>query len=157
MTEPAEISIRTEPKGDAYRVLVDTLVGHAAQFLLVVRDQLDLSPAGRQTLDALEPFKQRLERKSEWPGTELIGHFAEVGYYKCSPGSASVLKRSSPGLYAWQQPHLPEDLCFLDQNGEVLLASVAHEADGWVRSGPVAQAIRSALGDGYVAADEVDA
>jgi hypothetical protein len=156
MTASATVAIRTEPQGEAYRVLVDTLVDHAEQFLLVVRDQLALSRAGRQVLEELEPFKLRVERSSKWPGTEIIGHLAEVGYYQCSVASAAVLKRCSPGLYSWQQPDRPEDLCFLDQNGEVLLGTVAHEADGWVRSGPVAQAVQRALGNAH-ATDEGDA
>jgi hypothetical protein len=49
-------------------------------------------------------------------------------------------------LYAWTAQALPEDLAFYDVAGQVLFASIAHEADSWFELARVSEAeIRAAL------------
>jgi hypothetical protein len=42
------------------------------------------------------------------------------------------LRRIVPGLFDWQCPRLPEDLCFLRPDGFPWLASIAHEQDAYL-------------------------
>lgn len=65
------------------------------------------------------------------PGTELLGHFANIYYYKIDDNAKEVLKKYANSLYEWLSPNLPEDLCFFKENKEVWLASIAHEKDSW--------------------------
>jgi len=44
----------------------------------------------------------------------------------------SVIAASAQGLYDWQHPRLPEDLCFLRRDGSPWLGTVAHERDAFL-------------------------
>ena len=68
-----------------------------------------------------------------WPGTQLHGsRRAIVSHYELNPDSAKILAEIADGLYQWQQPQLPEDLCILRQDGTPWLVSIAHESDAYL-------------------------
>ena len=52
-------------------------------------------------------------------------------YFRCHPDAASILKTAVKGLYGWQQPQFPEDLCFLKPGRRPWLVSIAHEKDAY--------------------------
>jgi hypothetical protein len=149
----ADVRFVREPRDAAYRTLVDVLVVAAAEFFLVVRDQLELGPSGAAVLQELMPFRVRQNRTNAWPGTELIGHQATVSYFRSCAEAGAVLKRACDGLYDWRQPEFPEDLGFLAANGAVVLASVAHEGDAWIAPSAAGYAeLAERLGSSYFAA-----
>ncbi len=126
-----EYRLVREPKGRVYRGLLNVVPEYCPEFLLVQREQLKLGPAGVALLRALHPYRVHHERRSTWPGTELIGHFAHVHRFRAEGGAIQILKDAVSSLYAWLTP-LPEDLCFLRADGDALLTTIAHEREGWM-------------------------
>lgn len=122
--------IINEPTGKVYHRLLAYLEKNASSFSLVRRDQLDFSASADKLQNALRPFLIRQERTAKWPGSELIGHFAQVAFYRVTPEAVRVLA-NAPGLYTWLSPDYPEDLAFYRSDGTCLLASIAHEKDAW--------------------------
>ena len=129
------IDIIKEPRGAAYRQLVDRAVARCATFSLTWRDDQACDP---QVAESLHPFLAREERTSAWPGTLLAqGQLATVRHYTLTNLSGAILKRASR-LYAWQHPSRPEDLAFYIEGGGVWLGSIAHESDAWLDEREVA-------------------
>lgn len=125
--------LHEEPKGTAYKELLDLAFSTCDEFLLVKRDQLDLNRNAKKFIEEIKPYIKEIRRQDEWPGTTLLGHYADVYYFYCNPELKDVLIRETDHLYQWLQPELLEDLCFF-KNGEVWLATVAHERMGVIRT-----------------------
>ena len=89
MKPGADVTLAREPRGEAYRMLIDALVGVSQEGLLVVRDQLELTAEGRGILGSLDPFRVRQVRGASWPGTELAGHLATLTYFRACAEAAS--------------------------------------------------------------------
>jgi hypothetical protein len=124
--------LSAKPVGQTYRRLIECLAELCDVALLVVRDGVSLSADGRQVLDRLAPFLIGTELSAEWPGTRLSGREARVYRYSLSPGCVAVLENGVYGLFDWQQPGRPEDLCLLRNDGSAVLTSIAHEEDCFV-------------------------
>lgn len=128
------MEIIEEPGGSAYRSLLALAMDVCEEWILVKRDQLPLYADGARFLAKLNPFLIQVQKQDSWPGTTLIGHEADVYYFRCSPELAGLLAETSGSLYAWTQPWLPEDLCFF-RNGKKWLVTVSHEKMGWIQPG----------------------
>lgn len=48
------------------------------EFILVKRDQMELEPEGVELLEQLQPFLKKVIKDDYWPGTRLMGHYADV-------------------------------------------------------------------------------
>lgn len=138
MTDKFILDIRTEPKDETYRRILDLALHSCDQALLVLRDSVNINQQGTQLLKTLEPhLLQKLSRTTQWPGTVL--HFSElfpdntatVYYFRFCPESARILKDSVESLYSWRQPEYPEDLCLLRPDGSPWLVSITHEEDSY--------------------------
>jgi hypothetical protein len=121
-----------EPKGEIYRRLIDFAISCHSIALLVVQPEMSLSARGQELLSALQPFQLEAARSSSWPGTELLDSEAVVYYFRLLPESGKVLQDAVPSLYAWLQPEIPEDLCFLSEDREPWLVTISHERDGYL-------------------------
>jgi hypothetical protein len=132
-TEKNHFDFLCEPSGDLYRRLIVFAASSQSVALLVVRPDMDLSAHGRKVVSDLQPFIIERVRSSKWPGTELLIDGAEVVYFRLSPDSAKILQSAAQSLYDWCQPELPEDLCFLLEDREPWLITIAHERDGYLR------------------------
>lgn len=131
-----------EPSGPAYRELIDRALETGGEALLVIRDDIPLSDAGKRFLDKLSASVVRQETSSQWPGTVLLDGSAKLVYLTITPLVAEALKGATDRLFGWVQPDLPEDLCFFTTGGDVWLVSIAHEADAYMEvaaseSGPL--------------------
>jgi hypothetical protein len=126
------LRLTDEPRGDVYR----RLVGHAASqsevTLLVVRPDLGLGEEGRLLLGSLAAFLENEQMTSEWTGTRLLDEQARVLRYSLHPSVVGALQAATRRLYAWRQPLLPEDLCFLRAEDEPWLVSISHEEDAYL-------------------------
>ncbi|MEJ9216800.1 hypothetical protein P4H46_01030 [Paenibacillus glucanolyticus] len=118
-----------EPKGTTYKDLLEVAFSTCDEFLLVKRDQLDLNKNAKQWIEEIKPHIKEIRRQDAWPGTTLLGHYADVYYFNCNQELKEVLIRKTDHLYQWLQPELLEDICFY-KKGEVWLATVAHEQIG---------------------------
>lgn len=121
-----------EPIGKNYNNLLDHALSECAFFLLVNYDEKkQLSQKGKEVLNELVPYLYRIETKSEWPGTILYGSGVPVHFYHYVQESVAALKKSASGLYQWQRPGLPDDLCLLRPDESPWLVTIAHENDSY--------------------------
>jgi hypothetical protein len=127
--ETKTYDLLAEPAGGLYHGLLDFAASLCPLALLVIRPEMDLAEGGRRLLASLEPFVDSRMKSSSWPGTELLGDQAELVYFRLESGSSRFLKGAVQGLYGWQQPELPEDLCLLRADREPWLTTIAHESD----------------------------
>jgi hypothetical protein len=132
MAEKQVFSFRTEPKGDLYRALIDLGAQRCPTVLLVVRDQRMLGAEAQRILKSLTTLLIDAQEGTQWPGTFLHGDKAVVYRYRAGTELIEALKSLADGLYSWQHPRLPEDLCFLRSDGTPWLASIAHDGDAYL-------------------------
>ena len=126
------LNIMREPVGVEYRLLLETLLAVCSRALLVVRDSLTINSIGKQKLMSLEPYLISRDVRDEWPGTKLLSGTARVQEYIFDGACCETLCHAVDGLYDWQQPTAPEDLCLLRNDGSPTLVSIAHEKDSYL-------------------------
>jgi len=117
-----------EPVGSAYKELIKLCSDYCDRFLLVRRSSVGLSPHGLKLLEQLHPELIAENLSRTWPGTILLGEKAQVLFFRVSESSLQVLE-GADSLFAWTQPDLPEDLCFLRSDGTAFMTTIAHERD----------------------------
>ncbi|MGL5347847.1 MAG: hypothetical protein ACRDA3_10885 [Peptostreptococcaceae bacterium] len=114
-------------QGDAYKEFIDLVSSFSSKFLFVEREDMDSNVNLKKVLRKLENSLIEMRIQSEWPTTMLgEGAVAKVYYYKIDNNSKNVLKEESDSLFAWEQPNLPEDLCFL-KDDKAWISSCSHE------------------------------
>jgi len=141
---PAEIYFTDEPRGTAYSRLIDFTQKQCSKFSVVWREDLGNKRKENEIAGKLEPFIIADTMTSTWPGTEIFGATANVCYYRLNSETAHILKRAE-SLYQWEAPDFPEDLAFYVENGNIWLATVAHERMGWLYSASVPESELAAL------------
>ena len=122
-----------EPSGRVYSALVDEARHSCKSALLVVRDLDSIDSRATTILKMLEQHQSERTQASEWPGTRLLQGSATVYRYHLTDGCAETLKRATHHLYGWLHPNLPEDLCFIRDDGSPWLVSIAHERDSYLQ------------------------
>lgn len=115
--------------GDTYQTLLSIALQTCAEFMLVVRHETMLDASGQEVLHSLAPYIRDSRENDSWPGTRLFDQTAVVNRYSLSYGSYEILAKATDDLAEWVQPALPEDLCFLREDGSVWFSSVTHEHD----------------------------
>jgi len=127
-------NILQEPVDGAYRALVAFCSKRASEMLLVVREAQVLEATGQIAIRTIEALGAYCVYASEWPGTRLIGgRSARVYHIPVTFESIGFVSNAVNSLYAWLAPALPEDLCFLRDDGTEILASISHEKDAYLR------------------------
>lgn len=121
-----------EPRGASYRDLMCFFAELADEALLVVRPGLLLSDRAHAILGRMRPSLLREREAREWPGTALLGDTARVLTFRVDAACAAILADAVEGLFDWQQPDAPEDLCLLRPGGAPCLVTIAHERDGYL-------------------------
>ena len=117
----AEYGFTREPTGQVYHRLIDYAFGVGATGLLAVRH---LPKPYRSCFDFVE--------QAEWPGTRLLDDVAKVYSIALNYPSTELLKYTVSGLFGWELPELPEDLCLLRNDSSTLLGSIAPERQVWL-------------------------
>lgn len=131
-----QLTIDLEPNGETYASLLRVASRWCYSALLVVRERLGLSDEGAALTKQLEPFLLERRDATSWPGTTLLDGSASVSTYRLEPMVVDLLSAATSGLFGWQQPELPEDLCLLRPEGDPWLVTIAHEGDGYVALEP---------------------
>jgi hypothetical protein len=115
-----------------YARLLDVLPRMTISVSFVLRDTVVATEdALQQCVAAMLPHV--IERKivSEWPGTRLFGHTAELLTCGNVRAIVEVMKQYTASLFDWVSP-LPEDPVFYRADGSPLLVTIAHERDAFV-------------------------
>ena len=132
--------IARDVSGEPYKLLLEAVLDEASTFSLVWRDQLSFAPSAAAIRTSLRGLQVRQVKSDRWPGTILVGHHASVVTYRADREALHTLLQ--PGsLFGWRSPAYPEDLSFATENGSVCLATVSHEATGFILSPFLASAI----------------
>ncbi|OEH93642.1 leucine-rich repeat domain-containing protein [Bacillus solimangrovi] len=123
------IQMYNDPHGSAYRRLIDYAIEHTAQFMIVIREDMLTHKSCDEVFSQLAPFLVRTERCHKLMEQLSVAYSYEgtIYFYDCTEESAKVLKSVANRLGDWQHPHLPEDLSFLDSEGQEWLINIAHE------------------------------
>ncbi len=127
------IEILEEPIGNTYKQLISLAFNICDEFILVKRDQIDLSKSSETLIEELKPYIKEIKKQDEWPGTRLFGHFADVYYFDCQQELKELLINKADRLYQWMQPELLEDLCFFKSEEEWLI-TISHENLGVIKT-----------------------
>lgn len=127
-----QFTISLEPADEVYTSLVAMAPRWCSTALLVVREHLGLSKSGAALMEQLEPFLVDRSNSQTWPGTTLFAGSAIVSKYRLEPPVVEHLATATNGLFGWQQPELPEDLCLLRPGGDPWLVTLAHEGDAFI-------------------------
>jgi len=120
-----------EPKGKTYKELLDVAFSICDECILVDRDQHELTEDVESFLQKIKPYIKEIKKQDEWPGTTLVGHYADVYYFDCTQELKEVLLSKSEHLYEWLDPKLFEDLCFF-KDSNPWLVTIAHEGLGFI-------------------------
>lgn len=101
------------PKDQLYSELIDLAFEICDEFHLVLRKDMGSLKSFDPLLKKLESSLKVMKEQSEWASTILgDNQKAKVYYYYTDENAKNILKESANSLYAWEQPHLPEDLSF---------------------------------------------
>ncbi|MNI27289.1 Leucine Rich repeats (2 copies) [compost metagenome] len=129
----------TDPKGEAYKQVIDLAIRNSDFFVLGEKIPADAA-RGRYTsvLEALEPYLVKtiviqgdvineVTRIREVYRSNAFYTAGTYYFYRCCEESGNLLKQMANRLSDWTYPNLPEDLCFLKKGGGDYLWSVVHE------------------------------
>ena len=128
-TDKIVLFFEREPRDNSYKALLKYACSKFPYFQFVIRPELGLNKNGERVRTELEEFEQSRLKTRKWPGTELFTEeFATAFKYDLNEQSAKILAKTVRGLYDWQQPDFPEDLCILRLDGTPWLVTIAHES-----------------------------
>lgn len=127
------IPLLEEPMGATYKQLISLAFDLCDEFILVKRDQMKTDANAEALLLELQPHLREMRKQESWPGTELMGHDAEVYYFDCNEETKALILGKAERLYEWTQPERLEDLCFF-RNQEPWLVTIAHERQGFIKA-----------------------
>ena len=127
------LNISVEPRDAAYRDLLRVATEYCDEGLVVTRPSLEIDDHARSFLERLRPFLVNVQESSEWPGTVLYDEKATLYTFSYNDFAMKLLISKTSGLYEWQQPSLPEDLClFSREERRPWLVTIAHERDAYI-------------------------
>jgi len=88
-----------------------------------------------RVLKLLEPYLIKKQMSDSLLGSNEIAYRAGrmIHFYVCHNEAVQVLRTEADRLFAWVHPNLPEDLSFLDADGNDWLNTVVHEKIASIR------------------------
>lgn len=121
------LDVVREPRNEAHTELLGFVGRLGTVALLVVRRETAFNTQGQNCLDELSPWLIESIQASSWPGTQLLGHTATLHRFRIDERFLGHIGNLASGLFDWQQPDRPEDLCVLRSDGSTVLETIAHE------------------------------
>jgi hypothetical protein len=129
-----------EPSGEDYRALLLCARSQCETAVLSVDGRRDLDTSGQEVVNRLS---SQLRSESRTGAVRLL-------HYELSQECVNVLGEA-PGLFAWKQPQLPENLCLLRHDGSPWIVSIAAERIGYVEFTPFEKLLLGRVAPGLAA------
>lgn len=126
--------IKAWPTGSAYEALVRATASVSFGVGFVIRpSERHLSTLARSVLEELTSELISSQDVWSWPGSDLLSTSPPYAHsvYRCGANAVELLVSAAHSFGDWVNPHLPEDLHFLREDGSVVLGSVAQERFLW--------------------------
>ena len=118
-----------------FKEIINFVAPKSKEFYLVGSPQIK-----NPTMRRLKRHLLRTEYQTEWPGTRFANPDPAgypVMYFQVSPESIKLLLEEKASLYGWETyyptQYMPDELGFYRKDGRVLLATVSHEGQGWLK------------------------
>ncbi|NMI05532.1 leucine-rich repeat domain-containing protein [Paenibacillus sp. SZ31] len=124
------VAFHTDPRGTAYELLIDELIEKTDRFMLVDRKYAEEATPEKvaKVLQRLEPYLIENSTMEEMMLKSGAMYSEGIYYiYRCTPESGQVLKEEASRFRDWLYPSMPDDLCFLKEDGSDYFYTVAHE------------------------------
>lgn len=118
-------ALKRELKGENYRELLKYSQAFCAEIWLTIRPELSVAGSASRLLQRLEP--DRIDGDEPMRLAQIFDATARIHRFRFTFDALAVLLDASRGLYSWQQPDLPEDLCLFRSGGQEWLVTNAHE------------------------------
>ncbi|MCC5803639.1 hypothetical protein [Rossellomorea vietnamensis] len=115
--------LTSDPTGDTYRALIQSLCTHSDSFYFITRQEL---PYNQEILREFDPWIFKRYKTKNWANTATLGPPATVYQMEANKQTCLLLQQSAQSLYDWISPVLPEDLTFI-KNGFTWFSSTTHE------------------------------
>jgi len=129
-----------EPTGPDYAGLLEcALVQCTTAVLTVPAGEMD--PEGQATVESLARFQQ----------AKSITSAGSLVRYALSRESVTVLQEATGGLYGWQHPGLPDNLCLYRGDGSPWLVSSAGAHIGYLEVSPFEKLLIGRTAPGLIA------
>jgi hypothetical protein len=129
-----------EPTGPDYAGLLECALVQCTTAVLTV-PLADMDPEGQATVESLARFQQA---KSVTAAGSLVR-------YALSRESVTVLQEATAGLYGWQHPGLPDNLCLYRGDGSPWLVSSAGAHIGYLEVSPFEKLLIGRTAPGLIA------
>lgn len=137
-TKRRHYEIIEEPRGEIYRGLISALSPLCSFVLFTLRLRQEPSSLAKAVIAQLSGDLSEVRVTTSWPGTgsgdscaalerdeEYAAKYAAVVYlFHLTERALSVLLTLPEGLYEWEFPDLPENLCLLRADRQACLWSV---------------------------------
>ncbi|MBT2283980.1 leucine-rich repeat domain-containing protein [Paenibacillus polymyxa] len=124
------VAFHTDPRGNAYELLIDELIEKTDRFMLVDRKYAEEATPERviTVLRRLDPYLIESSTMEEMMMKSGAMYSEGIYYiYRCTPESGQILKEEANRFHDWLYPSMPDDLCFLNEDGSDYFYTVAHE------------------------------
>ena len=129
-----------EPTGPDYAGLLECALVQCTTAVLTVPNS-EMDPEGQATVESLARFQQA---KSITAAGSLVR-------YALSRESITVLQEATGGLYGWQHPGLPDNLCLYRGDGSPWLVSSAGAHIGYLEVSPFEKLLIGRTAPGLIA------
>ena len=129
--------ITQEPKGEVYTNLLKLATTRCTSFSLRREIGRGLGETEQRIEKLLEPYRLEDEvTHQKWDAIrkELFAGLGDISImqkYKLTAETLDILVRAD-GLYSWQNPEMPEDLCFHLTDGDIWLHSDVRGKNSWI-------------------------
>jgi len=121
------VSILKEPKDWEYERLLRYAFELCSSFVLSVRKEILAYYHEPEIFKRLEPYLIKKLAAPDYPQIECYSPDLLHYFYECSEATQAIVLPELNGLYEWREPFWPEDLTFLNAEGQVWLGTISHE------------------------------
>jgi hypothetical protein len=151
MTIRTSYTIVPQPTGPSLSALLESLVGVATTFgLIITSADVRLSARALDLLRSLRPYLLEEAEVGEWPGSRLLENWTSHRLvYRLTADSVRLLS-AVDALDEWVNPDLPEDLHLMRDDRSTVLGTIAQHEYFWLELDPdEAQTVQARLPSGF--------